>query len=337
MKARLALVDANAPTLNGVALSDGPYHRGNTVTVSLSFSEIVVPKPSSGFSLDTSWGLLGYVSSSSGGNVLTFSGTINASKANGTRLTINGFSGLTLIKDLAGNEVASGNLQFPSFNVAISESVDYTISYGLAGGVLPQGEDPNPTTYNYDSDVISLTNPVRQGYTFDGWSGTGINGLTNAVVIARHSHGERVYFAHWTQLPKPPYPPYLENADSDIVANYDEWAERYGYDPNGEHEAAFLLDVAPWATPIDLRIVGIEMAEGGARVRVTATAGGEAVDLSQINGVISVSAGDDLGALAPKAASGITYSEGEATIFVPASAGRFVKAVIGLAPPAEEE
>ena len=98
----------------------------------------------------------------------------------------------------------------------------------------------------------------------------------------------------------------------------------------------YLLDVAPAATPIELRIAGIEVVKGGARVRVVATAGGEAVDLSQINGVISVSAGDDLGALAPKAASGITYSEGEATIFVPASAGRFVKAVIGVAPPAAE-
>ena len=79
------------------------------------------------------------------------------------------------------------------------------------------------------------------------------------------------------------------------------------------------------------------MVEGGARVRVTATAGGEAVDLSQINGVISVSAGDDLGALAPKAVpvANVTYGEGEATIFVPASAGRFVKAVIGLTAPAE--
>ena len=144
----------------------------------------------------------------------------------------------------------------------------------------------------------------------------------------------------------PAYPAYLglpadpaddTEGDAVIRANYDAWALRYGYDALGAYEAAFLLDVAPWATPIELRTVGIEMAEGGARVRVVATAGGAAVDLSQINGVISVSAGDDLGALAPKAASGITYSEGEATIFVPASAGRFVKAVIGLAPPAEEE
>lgn len=83
---------------------------------------------------------------------------------------------------------------------------------------------------------------------------------------------------------------------------------------------------------------GIEMVEGGARVHVTCRAGASAaaVDLSQINGVMSLLAGDDLGALAPKAASGITYSEGEATIFVPASAGRFVKAVIGQAAPEEE-
>ena len=124
---------------------------------------------------------------------------------------------------------------------------------------------------------------------------------------------------------------------------YDAWAQRYGSDALGANEGAYLLDVAPWATPIELRIVGIEVVEGGARVRVTCRAGASAeagaVDLSQINGVISVSAGDDLGALAPKAvpAANVTYSEGEATIFVPASAGRFVKAVIGLAPPAEEE
>ncbi|MBQ6339518.1 MAG: hypothetical protein IJI36_10260 [Kiritimatiellae bacterium] len=142
------------------------------------------------------------------------------------------------------------------------------------------------------------------------------------------------------------YPAYLglpadptddTEADAIIRANYDAWARRYGSDALGANEAAYLLDVAPLATPIELRIAGIEVVEGGARVRVVATAGGEAVDLSQINGVISVSAGDAPDALAPKAASGITYSAGEATIFVPASAGRFVKAVIGVAAPAAAE
>ena len=142
------------------------------------------------------------------------------------------------------------------------------------------------------------------------------------------------------------YPAYLglpadptddTEADAIIRANYDAWARRYGSDALGANEAAYLLDVAPLATPIELRIVGIEVVEGGARVRVVATAGGEAVDLSQINGVISVSAGDAPDALAPKAASGITYSAGEATIFVPASAGLSVKAWIGVAAPAAAE
>ena len=54
---------------------------------------------------------------------------------------------------------------------------------------------------------------------------------------------------------------------------------------------------------------------------------------------MSLLAGDDLGALTPKTvpAANVTYSANEATIFVPASAGRFVKAVIGVATPAEGE
>ena len=134
-------------------------------------------------------------------------------------------------------------------------------------------------------------------------------------------------------------PTYLEGTNNLLKNRYDAWAGLYGDDVDSVYEAAFLLDVAPWATPIELRIAGIEIAEGGARVRVVATAGGEAVDLSQINGVISVSAGDAPDTLAPKAvpAANVTYSAGEATIFVPASAGRFVKAVIGLTAPAEGE
>ena len=97
MKARLAIVDANAPRPIGVFVTDGPYRRGNTVAVSIAFNEIVVPTPSSGFYLNTSWGRLGYESGSSGGNVLTFSGKIQDSIANGTSLSINGFTSLTAL------------------------------------------------------------------------------------------------------------------------------------------------------------------------------------------------------------------------------------------------
>ena len=54
----------------------------------------------------------------------------------------------------------------------------------------------------------------------------------------------------------PTYPAYLglpadpdddTDEDFDIRANYDAWAQRYGYDALGANETAYLLDVAPWA------------------------------------------------------------------------------------------
>ena len=152
----------------------------------------------------------------------------------------------------------------------------------------------------------------------------------------------------------PTYPAYLGLPDdpaddtteeSGIRAKYDVWAARYGYDASGVSEAAYLLNIAPWETPIELRIAGIEVGSAGATIRVTCRAGASAeaeagaVNLALINGVFAVEAGDDLGALAPKAvpAADVTYENGEATIFVPSSAGRFVKAVIGLTAPEEGE
>ena len=53
----------------------------------------------------------------------------------------------------------------------------------------------------------------------------------------------------------PTYPAYLglpadpdddTDEDFDIRANYDAWAQRYGYDALGANETAYLLDVAPW-------------------------------------------------------------------------------------------
>ena len=68
---------------------------------------------------------------------------------------------------------------------------------------------------------------------------------------------------------------------------------------------------------------------------VAAEAGGDGVDLSQINGIIHVAAGDTVTNLVEKAIQTPVFSrDGKtATIMVPSSAGRFVKAVIGLTTP----
>ena len=132
-------------------------------------------------------------------------------------------------------------------------------------------------------------------------------------------------------------PAYLEGADGQMKAKYNAWAATYGPDTTGEHEAAFLLNVAQTATPVELRIVDVEVVEDGARIRVAAEAGGDDVDLSHANGVIYVAAGDTVTNLVERTVQGTTFSgDGKnATITVPSAAGTFVKVVVGVSAPSE--
>ena len=75
------------------------------------------------------------------------------------------------------------------------DAITYNISYGLDGGTAT-----NPATYNVESDAITLNNPVKTGYTFTGWSGTGLTGENKMnVTIAKGSTGDRAYTAHYTE------------------------------------------------------------------------------------------------------------------------------------------
>ena len=70
----------------------------------------------------------------------------------------------------------------------------YTITYDLGGGTA----EGNPDTYTVETDTFTLKNPTRPGYTFTGWSGTGLTGENNmTVTIPKGSTGERSYTAHW--------------------------------------------------------------------------------------------------------------------------------------------
>jgi len=71
----------------------------------------------------------------------------------------------------------------------------YNITYNLGGGTAT-----NPTSYTVESDAITLINPVKTGYTFTGWSGTGLTGENNmTVTIPKGSTGNRAYTAHFSQ------------------------------------------------------------------------------------------------------------------------------------------
>ena len=70
----------------------------------------------------------------------------------------------------------------------------YAISYELNGGTVTG----NPTSYTIESDAITLNNPTKDGYTFAGWTGTGLKSATDTVTIAKGSTGNRNYTATWT-------------------------------------------------------------------------------------------------------------------------------------------
>nr|MBQ8252443.1 leucine-rich repeat protein [Lachnospiraceae bacterium] len=76
--------------------------------------------------------------------------------------------------------------------------VTYQITYDLSGGEM-KADETNPETYTAD-DVITLKNPVREGYVFAGWTGTDISDVAEDVSIPIGSYGDREYKATWRKL-----------------------------------------------------------------------------------------------------------------------------------------
>ncbi|MDO4759893.1 MAG: InlB B-repeat-containing protein [Candidatus Saccharibacteria bacterium] len=104
----------------------------------------------------------------------------------GTDLTGNTNLTVTIPKGSIGNREYTANIA----------PTPYTITYNLDGGT--NGAN-NPTEYNYESSEIVLARPTKEGHTFLGWSGTGIDGENNLdVTIPAQSHGDREYTAHWS-------------------------------------------------------------------------------------------------------------------------------------------
>ncbi|MEN6471659.1 MAG: InlB B-repeat-containing protein [Clostridiaceae bacterium] len=72
----------------------------------------------------------------------------------------------------------------------------YSITYDLNGGTA----SGNPSSYTIETTEFSLTNPTRNGYTFLGWTGTGLSGNTKPVTISKGSTGDREYTANWVPI-----------------------------------------------------------------------------------------------------------------------------------------
>ena len=182
---RMALVDATAPKVIAIAPDPGMHAKGDTVYVSVVFDEIVNWGSWPELTTKRNWGNLRYLSGA-GSNVLTFRGEIGPSAYG--NLEITGFNGS--LKDQVGNAVTSIT---SSTLCRLDDSHAYSITYDLNGG-----SGTNPSTYTWETPTITLSNPTKTGYTFNGWTGSNGTSPQTTVKINQYSHGDRNYTANWT-------------------------------------------------------------------------------------------------------------------------------------------
>ena len=71
----------------------------------------------------------------------------------------------------------------------------YTLSYDLDGGTV---SPDNPVSYTIESEDFTLTNPIKDGYDFAGWSFD--NEISLDVTIPKGTTGNREYTANWTAI-----------------------------------------------------------------------------------------------------------------------------------------
>ena len=141
-----------------------------------------------------------------GGKLGGSTDTIQIIVKNGSKFTAPASDGLTRPDGNNGSYFkwlgSDGNLYAPGESVPEVVTTltaqwtvnPYTITYDLAGGTV----EGNPDTYTIETVAFTLKNPTKSGYTFTGWSGTGLDGENNmTVTIPTGSTGNRAYTAHW--------------------------------------------------------------------------------------------------------------------------------------------
>ena len=141
-----------------------------------------------------------------GGKLGGSTDTIQIIVKNGSKFTAPASDGLTRPDGNNGSYFkwlgSDGNLYAPGESVPEVVTTltaqwtvnQYTITYNLAGGTA----EGNPSTYTIETVAFTLKNPTKSGYTFTGWSGTGLDGENNmTVTIPTGSTGDRSYTAHW--------------------------------------------------------------------------------------------------------------------------------------------
>ena len=88
--------------------------------------------------------------------------------------------------------------KMPSENVTYYAKwtpVEYTITYNGVEGLSVS----NPTTYTFETETFTLTNPTKPGYAFKGWQIGDIESAVETVTIRKGSVGNRTFTAIFEQ------------------------------------------------------------------------------------------------------------------------------------------
>lgn len=123
--------------------------------------------------------------------------------------TLQDGTGATITSDYLGqNPVTADNNYYAKWTPK-----SYSITYDLNGGQLPQGST-NPEKYTYGTGVTSFVNPVKVGYTFDGWYNASDTKITK---ISTTDSGEVSLTAKYTANTNTAYTVkhYKQNLDDD--------------------------------------------------------------------------------------------------------------------------
>lgn len=159
-----------------------------------------------------------------------------------------GWSGTGIDGKSMSVKVESGSTG-PRTYTAHWDIIEYTITYKYNGG----SEEDNVTTYTVEDNDIYVKNPSKTGYNFVGWSGTGIVGTTDRLVIPKGSIDNRDYEAVFEAKQYTiTFKPNGGKCDvSKMTVTYDKSfvlpeAKRFAYDFLGWYESDSRYDSGIW-------------------------------------------------------------------------------------------
>ena len=104
--------------------------------------------------------------------------------------------------DLTPDNIRSGVLLFGVQGTYTAEEPKYRVFYNLDGG---SNHSANPLTYRKSETPLTLHDPYREGYVFDGW--------IEGNVIPKGSTGDLTFTALWTKIAEPD--PIVDPIDGD--------------------------------------------------------------------------------------------------------------------------